>query len=474
MDGRLPTVSIIIVNFNGRTYLRDCLNSILNLRYPKKNYEVIVVDNGSSDGSVGYLKNTFPWVNTIALQTNEGFTGGNNVGIEQAKGDCVVLLNNDTVVTPRWLTELVAAANPPNVGIVSSKIFLSTEYAKVTLQSTTIQQSELDNSTNFSPRGVLLENVHIKSEKKTNNTVWYESGFKNEKKVNGISLRWSTGYSEIFLPLSQPENVFTFIFHGYPVDRGIDAKATLKLGKKVVVDTTLSACSVQAHTITIKKKDASSHTFQLIQNAGNVVLSNGYSKDRGSVLRLSLPEYLEFYERDSEFYEKPTKLVAACGAAMLIKKEVIEQIGKLDGHYFMYYEDIDFSLRAWRMGWDIAYAPKAKLFHIHRASSGKEETSFFIKMTEKNHLFLVFTHLKFSVCVSEYFLFLSRLVMATIRQFVFRFTKWHKYALWKTRASGRLEAFIAFHQQLPHLIWKRLWWQKRYLRSYKELEQLLY
>jgi len=114
----LPFVSIIIVNFNGRHFLNDCLKSLERLKYPKDKFEVILVDNASSDGSVEYVKEKFPWVKILQLDKNYGFCKPNNEGAKIAKGDYLIFLNNDTIVTPEWLLELVK-------GVLSDKKVIS-------------------------------------------------------------------------------------------------------------------------------------------------------------------------------------------------------------------------------------------------------------------------------------------------------------------------------------------------------------
>lgn len=90
-----PLLSILIVNFNGRHFLGECLASIHeHVRVP---HEVILVDNASRDGSSEYVRQTFPDVRLIASQFNLGFTGGNNLGARAARGRFMLLLNNDTV-----------------------------------------------------------------------------------------------------------------------------------------------------------------------------------------------------------------------------------------------------------------------------------------------------------------------------------------------------------------------------------------
>jgi GT2 family glycosyltransferase len=117
-------VTILILNWNQLNDTRRCLESLDKLTY--RNYRIILIDNGSSDGSDRELARLFPGVTLVRNQTNRGFTGGNNVGITAAMEsdtDYLLLLNNDTVVEPDFLDKLVGAvAERPEIGIASPKI----------------------------------------------------------------------------------------------------------------------------------------------------------------------------------------------------------------------------------------------------------------------------------------------------------------------------------------------------------------
>lgn len=103
-----PFFSIIVLNWNGRHLLEECLDSVLSQTF--RDFETIVVDNGSTDGSVDFLNEGWGRkINTIALSSNEGFAGGNNAGIRASGGRWIILLNNDTAVDPGWLSALAAA-----------------------------------------------------------------------------------------------------------------------------------------------------------------------------------------------------------------------------------------------------------------------------------------------------------------------------------------------------------------------------
>lgn len=99
-----PLVSVIIVNWNGKKWLKKCLDSLLAQTY--KNYEIIFVDNASSDDSVQYVKTKYPTVTIVETGSNLGFAGGNNRGIDVAKGELILLLNNDTWIKNNFLEEI--------------------------------------------------------------------------------------------------------------------------------------------------------------------------------------------------------------------------------------------------------------------------------------------------------------------------------------------------------------------------------
>lgn len=105
--GRLPA-SVIVVSWNGRQWLDRCLASIFALDPAAA--EVIVVDNGSNDGTVEHVRRAFPAVHLVALRENRGFAGGNNAGAQVASGSYLAFLNNDAEPAPDWLGQLVAAA----------------------------------------------------------------------------------------------------------------------------------------------------------------------------------------------------------------------------------------------------------------------------------------------------------------------------------------------------------------------------
>jgi hypothetical protein len=113
-----PLVSIVVPNWNGRDMLRTCLQSLSHLTYP--NYEIIVVDNASTDGSPEMVRRDFPSAKVIVNEKNLGFAAGCNVGIRVSKGKLIALFNNDAIAEPSWLTKLVEPmVSCPKIGMAS-------------------------------------------------------------------------------------------------------------------------------------------------------------------------------------------------------------------------------------------------------------------------------------------------------------------------------------------------------------------
>lgn len=116
-------VSVLIVNYNGKKWLKGCLDGLLKQSY--KSIEIILVDNGSKDGSIELVKKEYPKVRLVESKDNLGFAGGNNLAYQYAKGEVILLLNNDTVIEKDFIQNFIKGfAEIPKAGILQSKIVL--------------------------------------------------------------------------------------------------------------------------------------------------------------------------------------------------------------------------------------------------------------------------------------------------------------------------------------------------------------
>ena len=118
--------TIIIVNWDGKHLLADCLPAVIEAaRHDGRNHEILLVDNGSTDGSVEFVRQNFSCVRVLALDRNYGFIGGNDRGIAETRTDIVVLLNNDMIVDRAFLSPLLNGFSDPSVFAVTSQVFFA-------------------------------------------------------------------------------------------------------------------------------------------------------------------------------------------------------------------------------------------------------------------------------------------------------------------------------------------------------------
>lgn len=118
-----PLISVIIVNWNGKSLLKDCLDAITKVNY--KNFEILFVDNSSVDNSVEFVKKNYPSVKVFVNKENLGVGGGFEVGLSKVRGQAVLLLNTDAVVQRNLLTNLVKSLySDKRIGAVQPKLVL--------------------------------------------------------------------------------------------------------------------------------------------------------------------------------------------------------------------------------------------------------------------------------------------------------------------------------------------------------------
>ena len=252
----LPFVSLVIVNWNGRPYLEDCLKSLLASDYP--DYEVLLVDNCSTDGSVAFVQSNFPQVKMHRTRCNLGFAAGSNAGICLSEGELIVLLNPDVIVRLDWLRKLVEGMfADESVGIGGGKAYYP----------------------------------------------------------DGCTLQHAGGFLQAPLALGN------------------------QYGRGVI--------------------------------------------DRGQ-------------------FDKQREVDYVMGAALGIKRSVLDQIGSLDEGYFLYYEDTDLCFRARRAGYRVLYIPDAVLIHVEGATSSQGDYAHF-RASHTSRLRFLLKHYDVSQLLNETF-----------------------------------------------------------------------
>jgi GT2 family glycosyltransferase len=120
----MARVVVVVLNWNGRQFLGPCLRSILAQEF--QDFAVVLVDNGSTDGSIDLIRTSYPQVHLIENEENLGFAVGNNQAIRASRSEFIATLNNDAEATPRWLGALVQAMeSDPSIGMCASQMLLA-------------------------------------------------------------------------------------------------------------------------------------------------------------------------------------------------------------------------------------------------------------------------------------------------------------------------------------------------------------
>lgn len=386
-----PFCSVIVLNYFGENVILNTIKSLLRLNYPKDGFEIIIVDNNSQDKSrliLNKVAKSARNIKLIFLNKNLGFSKGNNVGIKAAKGEYVALLNNDCVVDRNWLSELVKTVEKDKkIFAVNSKIKLYPRFLDLRIishSSLVIEECSLLKSylCSFNPNQKIKISGEVTAE-----GYFYKIPFDslNDKEIE-IS----------FTCTKLSQNDRNILVQGLP-------KAAYRLSKEKINDKDF-ICRVR---VNLNDKEVSKISHDLIQNAGIIVFQDGSGRDIGAIVRKNSLNY----EVDQGQFEVEKEVYAACGAAVLYRKEILDRIGFLDEIFFMYYEDVEISERARLHKYKVVYSPKAVVRHIHALSS-KEWSPFFIYNAEKGRLLHTFYSFPLRVFVNEYLIFVKELMLS--------------------------------------------------------------
>lgn len=381
---QLPFCSVIVLNYNGADILEQNLNSLLDLNYPKTRFEILVVDNNSEDESKKILDSYFAdkKIKVYYLNKNLGFSKGNNYGIQKSKAEYVALINNDCVVGPEWLTQLVkSAVKDKKIFAVNSKILLYPKFINIKFYAIP----------KLTPVYTWLS--------RTNLYIGLDSDLKY------LSLWRKQNYYKIEIPYDPYTDKsvdFTILFNsrGFKLSSNEDLKSFIKFDTKTIniKNVILNGDDIEYKIeLRLDERDPFIKPLDKIQDAGIMVFQDGYARDIGAVVRSGQ----QFYEYDLKQYNSEKEIYAACGAAVLYNKRILNKIGLLDESFFMYYEDVDISERARFAGFKIIYSPQAWVRHMH-SMSAKEWSPFFVYHVERGRLLHIFYNFPWNIFVKEY------------------------------------------------------------------------
>lgn len=346
-------VSIILVNYNGKKYIDALFDSLIKLEHDDFTFEIVFVDNNSSDGSVAYLKSRYEGkcnLNVVETGENKGFAGGNNAGVAASSGKYVVLLNNDTAVDSKWLTTLYHfMLKRPECGMANSKLLFFYDFVKLTFAT--------------SDKIILEKNIKINGKEYTiDNKFCKNLLYEPEQLV-------CFGHTEISVPLIEGIS--------YNADYQIEFQVkNAPEGSKIICESEEIVIDNGSNILKLEAKQIENWKYSLIQNAGSGINQDYDGFDIG------------FCEKDCEKYQKSYELTNGCGASIMMLRADFDEAGGFDERFFMYYEDTDLSLRIRKLGKKILFCPDSIVRHIHTGSS-KEWSPFFTYHVYRNKLLMI-------------------------------------------------------------------------------------
>ncbi len=366
-----------MVNHNGGELTVSCLESLQKSDWPPECLDVVLVDNGSTDGVARRVRTELPGVRVIHAGGNLGFGGGCNLALADLDGvDYVSLVNNDAEVDPGWLAPLVdALEGDASVGAATPKILFSDRFVDVQLTSGIGMRGLGDRR----PLGVRLSGVAVDGEDAWDRLQLVSGFWGLEHGSDGEgAFEWTNGQAHLRVPAGHDGDL--------PV-------CTLRLAadeeRTVVVQ---SGERRTAHLLGREPRwcpvALDGQPFDVINNAGSVVLPDGHGADRG------------YLERDEGQFDAMEEVFAWCGAAVLLSRRYLEQVGLFEEDFFLYYEDFDLSWRGRAQGWRYLYVPSSVVRHVHSASS-VEGSRLFQHYDERNRLLTLTRNAPLSLALRE-------------------------------------------------------------------------
>ncbi len=370
-------VRVVVVNYNGSGTTLACMESVLATDWPEDQLEVVLVDNASTDGVVAAVKAGLPRVTVIESGSNRGFAGGCNLALHDLSGvDYIALLNNDATVEPSWLRPLVAAVErDPAVGAACPKILFTGSYVDVVLESSTAVRGLGDRR----PLGVRLSGARLDGEDASGKVQMVDGFWGLEHGHDGEgAFQWSNGAAHVRVP-ARPDGSLP----------RLQLRLAASSHRTVVVRSDPDEFEIPV-TPTADWYDVPivGLPFPVLNNAGNLLLPDGYGADRG------------FQQRDGGQFDTPDEVFAWCGAAVVLSRQYLQSVGLLDERFFLYYEDTDLSWRGRAQGWRYVYVPESVVRHEHSASS-VEGSRLFAHYVERNRLLMLTRNAPLSLAAKE-------------------------------------------------------------------------
>jgi GT2 family glycosyltransferase len=360
-------VRAVVLNYNGGELTLECLRRLRATEWPADRLEIVLVDNASSDDVVARTRDEMPDVRVIASDRNLGFAGGCNLALRDLDGvDDVALVNSDLLVEPGWLAPLAESlSRDRTLGAACPKILFASRFREVELRSGTHSRGRGD----WRPLGVRVSGTRVGGSDVWPETQLYQGFWGPEPGTEpGDKAQWTSGRAVLRIPMDDPATDTCDLRLGGAAATTV---ITLSGGREAQLDV---GTQPGWHTVPLE-----GGPFDVINNVGNVVTSDGYGTDRG------------YLERDQGQYDLPEEVFAWSGGAVLLAGSYLADVGLFDEELFLYYEDLDLAWRGQERGWRYQYVPESVVRHVHSAST-VEGSALFAYYNERNRLLVLTRH----------------------------------------------------------------------------------
>ena len=354
-----------------------CLGSLLRSDWPAGRLDVVMVENGSTDGVAGRVRARLPAVRVLDAGGNRGFAGGCNLALADLDGvDYVALVNNDAHVDPGWLAPLVdALGSDSSIGAANPKILFSDRFVDVRISSGTAVRGLGDRR----PLGVRLSGATVDGQDAWGRLQMVAGFWGLEHGAGGEgAFEWTNGPAHVRVPVA---------------DGGCLPVCELKLAADEERSVVLRSGDRTTEVVVTTEPRwyavaLGGEPFDVVNNVGSVVLADGHGADRG------------YLQRDDGRFDQAADVFAWCGAAVLLSRAYLDAVGLFEDRFFLYYEDFDLSWRGRAEGWRYVYVPGSVVRHVHSASS-VEGSRLFQHYDERNRLLTLTRNAPASLAVRE-------------------------------------------------------------------------
>lgn len=361
-------VRAVVLNYNGGELTLDCVRRLRETQWPAESFEVVLVDNASSDGVVTTARADWPDVGIIESDRNLGFAGGINLALRDLDGvDAVALVNPDVLVEPGWLAPLARTlSHNPTVGAACPKILFASQFREVELRSGTHRRGRGDRRRlGVRVSGARVDGTDVWRDMQLVDGFWGpEHGVEPEPEY-----QWTKARAVLRVPVTSSTPAEECELH---LAADVPQRVTLESARhEVDLDV-----GTEPEWFTVP---LAGRPFDVINNVGTVPTGDGYFADRG------------YLERDHGQYATPESVYAWSGGAVLLAASYLADVGLFDEELFLYYEDVDLSWRGRERGWHYRYAPESVVRHVHAASTAAG-SSRFDYYNERNRLLTLTRH----------------------------------------------------------------------------------